>query len=191
MTSEDDVWEKLERRVTTLLAQGEIVSALKALDDFLATGPSPASTSSALSYRAMAKEEAGNYLGAVEDELQAHALTRPLTYSRYTRELSLGCLSALCGNRQEAISWFRTAINTARDGEGISAGSALRKFLDLRGEATLDPSERTMCVEAIRHSWKVLRQSGEPDLTDLTQAANHLLELGSRPPYVRDRSSES
>jgi hypothetical protein len=190
MTSEDDVWGRVELRVARLAREGENLAALKELDHFLATEPAPAVVSSALSYRSMVKEEAGDHRGAFEDELQAHALSLPGTYSRYTKELSLGSLSIICGQEEKAISWFLAALNTARDGESISAGAALRKFLELRGEAQLDPAERTLCIEVIRRSWKVLRQSGEPDVTNLMQAANRLRELGSRPPYDRDTSSQ-
>jgi hypothetical protein len=181
MSPEDDDWDEVERRVVRLLVNGEFANALNELETFLATSPPPASARAALSYRAMTKEDIGNLPGAVEDLLRAHALSEPGTYNRYTLESSLGSLSAVIDRPDEAVSWLRAALHTVLECRDVSGGSALRMFLGLRREDSLSPIERALCTEVAYQSWKVLRQPGEPDLTNLTDAADLLVELGSRP----------
>jgi gentisate 1,2-dioxygenase len=181
MSAQNDVWEEVERRVVQMLGKGDALAALKDLDTFLAKGPPSASACAALSYRAIAKEEIDDLPGALEDQQQAHALTEPGTYSRYTLELSLGSQLAMTGKHEQAFSWLRAALKTVLEGNGVSGGVALRRFLELSGgEAALKPEDRVLCVDVARRSWRVLRQSGEPDPTNLARSAEFLIECGAR-----------
>ena len=130
-----------------------------------------------MAYRAHAKENLGDLSGAIEDLRRSYQLSEAGTYRRYTLELCLGALSAEAGDHDHARVYLLAALRTARDGENISGGAALRRFVEETG-GRIDGADRTLCEEVVRRSWSVLNQSGDPDFSDLADAAERLIALG-------------
>jgi len=181
MSSIPEPWDNVERRVAALKGKGDALAAMSELERFLATAPATSEVRFALALRAVVREDLGDYPGALEDALQAHRLTEPGTYGRYALELSLSSLAAIVGDPQQGAAWLHKALETARTGSQISGATALRKFLEWRGEPSLDSTEQTLCIDVIRQSWRVLGQLGDPDVGNLMAAAILLARLESEP----------
>jgi tetratricopeptide (TPR) repeat protein len=177
----DQRWELLEMQVASLIGKGEYGTVVNVLNQFLATKPLAAEASEALALRAYAKEDLGEFSGALTDLLQAHRLSDVGTYRRYTLELTIGALFKTTGDPQSSLAWYRRALETVIVAkEDISGGSALRSFLELKGKDDVSSEERALCHSVARASWGALHQRGEPDLTNLQDLATTLIELGSR-----------
>lgn len=172
-------WEETERSVARSMREGDYATAQSELDSFLSQPHDPEARSSALGYRALFREESGNLEGAKRDLLEARAFSRPLSYPRIVNEESLAVVAEKQGLVEEALFWCRTALLTARDAQ-MPAGSALRRFLRLRGEGDLNSDERALCLAVAHQSWKKLQLPGEPNVTDLEQTAEELVKGESR-----------
>ena len=173
-------WFEIEHRMVTAWRQGNYAAAMAEIDAVLSYPFHPEICSGALAYRAVIKAEMGKPIDAKEGYLRAHSLSRPLGHPRFGHEMGLGYLCERQGSVEEALFWFRTALLTARDARRMSAGSALRRFLRLRGESNLTVEERTLCLTVARQSWEFLQLPGDPDTTNLEKAAGAIIEGESR-----------
>lgn len=167
------------RKAAGFVTQGNYIDAIITMDNFLSIDIDPETRSEALSFRASLKEDIGDYTSAKEDLLQAIQLSPELSYSRYTIELGLGDVCERLGNYDEAIHWFKIALLTSINGEGISGGSALRSFVDKKGEGKLTEEDKTLCNRVAEKAWKLLEIQGEPDLSNLLKTAEILINVGS------------
>lgn len=179
-------WYEVMREGALLLSQGDIHSALLAVDGVLDSEVSPEIRSDALGFRAHLKEELGDLEGASEDLRAARSLVGP-GYARYVHELSLAHLRQKQGLLDDAQAWYRIALRTCVDGEHTSGGSALTGFLGLQNNKPLTSEDRQLCAQAAQRSWMILALPGEPDLTDLAAAASHIKDGEGSPPQSRPR----
>jgi hypothetical protein len=177
----DHVWASIERDIVKLIAEDDAEAAINKVNEVISTNPPTDVACAALICRASAKDDLGDLPGALVDLQEGHRLSELGTYRRYTIELTIGGILSSMDEPEESISWYRTALQTVLAGKDLSGGSALRRFLELRGEDSLNSNEKALCAEVARTSWKTLRQAGEPDLTSLTNLAERLVAIGSRP----------
>lgn len=183
-------WIEVQRRAAILISQGDRAAAFSEVEAFLSRERNPELRSDALGLRAQFKERAGDLQGAKEDLSTALSLIGP-TYLRYVHEL---CLGSICEEQQqieEALSWYRNALETSLECSDVSGGSALQSYLRLRGQNNLNPQEKGLCRQVIAHSWKLLRLPGKPNLTNLAIAADAIKAGEAQPPEAfRRRQSK-
>jgi hypothetical protein len=134
-----------------------------------------------LSFDADLSAEAGCTATAMSLYTQALTLTAD-TYRRYSIQLSLGALFEKVDERSTASEWYIVAIRTALSVDGISAGSALQRFLAIK-RGNLTQNELTLCEEAVRHSWSALHLAAQPDVSDLAGSIQTLIESAGREPH--------
>ena len=89
----------------------------------------------------------------------------------------------------EALSWYRSALHTCLDGEGISGGTALKQFLALSGQQGITSRDKELCARVVRRSWEVLALPGEPELTNVAAAIEAIRDGEARPPRKGDSRS--
>jgi hypothetical protein len=173
-------WTEVFRRAWSLVKDGKLAEAISHIDAFLSLEVDPESRSQALGFRAHIEERLGNAEKAKNDLLAARSLTGP-NYDRYVHELCLGSLFESQNLNEEARSWYRTALNTSLLDNGTSGGTVLKRLLQLCPVANLPPDDIVLCRRVIEHSWRVLRLTGMPDLSDLEAAASIILHAEGRP----------
>ena len=173
-------WEESQRRVVRSMSEGDYAAAQSELDSFLSHPHDPEARNDALGFRAHCQERSGNLESAKRDLLEAHALSQPLSYARCVDELCLGDLCEKLNAPEEAAHWCRAALATALQA-GFPEGSALRRYVRLRGQSNLNSEELALCVAVARQSWKKLQLPGDPDVTHLERTAQELIQGESRP----------
>ncbi|HEY2289926.1 MAG TPA: hypothetical protein VGM86_04410, partial [Thermoanaerobaculia bacterium] len=155
--------------------------AIGEITAFLTPGQPPDIQCDALAFRAMIEEERGAIDLAREDRHQARALAPSGSYAKYTIELGMAGLYEKTGEVEEAISWYIEALKTVLDDPLTSGGSAVACLLDLRDLSALAPEHRELCLKAVHQAWALFELPGEPDLTNLREAAQTLIEASTRP----------
>lgn len=166
------------RRCLALTAQRDYDAALALMDEILSHELEHDLEAEALGFRASLKEDLGDYQHARDDLLAALSVSEEGSYMRYTFELSLGGISEGLGRTDEATSWYRKALLTCINTEGISGGTVLKKILKLNGEDRLSDEDRTLCEQVAMKSWKLLKLPAEPNLSNLGEAAESLIAAG-------------
>lgn len=173
-------WTEVMRKVTSLMQKDDFRAALSEVETFLAQEDYPDIHSDALGMKASLKEELGDIQGAKQDLLVARSLIGP-SYGRYVHEISLGAIAQNQQQTDEALAWYRAALHTCIEGQGISGGTALKKLVGLQGEKDLSADDRALCTEAARKSWRVLNLSGQPDLANLNLAISDIKDSEAKP----------
>ena len=173
-------WTEVFRRVWSLVKDGELAEGVPHIDAFLSREVDPELRSRALGFRAHIEERLGNPEEAKNDLLAARSLTGP-NYDRYVHELCLGDLFERQNLNEEAHSWYRTALDTCFLDNGTSGGTALKRLLQLCPATNLPLDDIALCRRVIGHSWRVLRLTGIPDLSDLESAATIVVDAEGRP----------
>jgi len=143
------------REIVSLVQAGDYDRALIKIDGFLSHEKVPEFRSEALGFKAQIKEQLGDVDSAKEALLVARSPVGPC-YTRYVHELSLADISRRQQRPDEAISWYRAALQTCIEGQGISGGTALKGFLSVLGEKRLTPREHSLCAQVAKRSWQVL-----------------------------------
>lgn len=169
------------RKALAFKRQNDYEAALSVITDFLSQHLDSDQRSEALSFRANLKEQCGQYEEALTDLLTALSLTEAGSYEQYTLELGLGSVQEKLGMRDKALSWYRKALLTCAKGVGISGGTALRRFVELRGENDITPDEKDLCRKAIEKSWTLFHLQGEPDLSNLKAISEILIHSQGKP----------
>lgn len=172
-------WTEVLRRALSLLKDGQLAEAVSHIDTFLSLEVDPKIRGDVLGFRAHIQERLGNAEEAKNDLLAARSLTAT-NYDRYVHELSLGSLFERQNLNEEAHSWYRTALNTCLLDNGTSGGTALKRLLQLCPATNLPPNDIALCGRVIEHSWRVLRLTGTPDLSDLKAAASVIMHAQGR-----------
>ena len=177
MTERDieSVWLEVQRRAAAAWVRHDFPAALDEVDKFLQK-PLPGELRGyALAFRASIRESAGHSQGALDDYRAAYSLASKPSYRRYTVEICLGNISEKSGRPDEAVNWYRAAIETSLEAEGVASGTALSRYLRIRDEHTLSKEERDLCNEAVRRSWNLLEMQGDLDLGSLSEVAERLV----------------
>ena len=174
-------WIEVMRKVASFTQNGEFTTALSEIEAFLSRETRAELRSEALSLRADLKEQLGDLEAAKEDLLTARSLVGR-SYMRYVQELSLGRLYRMQQRLNEAVSWYRVALHTCIEGEGISGGTALKEFLTLRGQEALTVEDQALTAQVAERSWRVLGLPGQPDLTSLPRVISAIKDGEANPP---------
>lgn len=175
------IWNEVTRLVISLVGTEDFAEAREEVDRFLGADISPELRSVALGLRAEVREQLGDFGGAREDLLIAHSLVGPI-YARYVHEISLGVVCEKLHKIDEAICWFEKALNTCLDGEGISAGTALKRLLNLLPEIDLSAERRQLCLRAARKSFEVLQLESRFDPSVLGRIVSVIKKGEANPP---------
>ena len=155
-------------------------AALAALDRFIDQSDVPPELrNDALGLRGHLRLDAGDYSGARADLLLAHTLA-PVGYQRYVHELSLAGVCHAERNPSEALTWYRSALQTCLDADGVSGGTALKNVVALVG-GDISQEDMALCRAAIARSWGVLGLPGEAADHDLAAAITKIKAEETRP----------
>ena len=173
-------WNEVQYSIALDLQSKDLVSALRKVNSFLAAQITPEIRSSALGMKAELEEELGQLENAKQTLLSARGLVGP-GFGKYVHEFCLAGIFRKQGEIEKAISWYRTALKTSVESDGVSSGSALNAFLTLNGE-TLTAKDYELCVQAVQRSWRILGLIGEPEITDLAKAVSKIREREARGP---------
>lgn len=80
--------------------------------------------------------------------------------------------------QDEALTWYRHALNTCAQGDEFSENVALTAFLRLTG-GNIPPADHNLLASVVRKSWRVLELAGSPNQNNLPECirvlSNHLL----------------
>jgi len=172
-------WEQVQQRLTTAWHQGDFAAAFAEIDRALAEGTSEMK-GQALLYRGMIHDGRDDLPAAKEDYAEALTYTGAGSYARYVAERTSGDICGKLGRDDEALGWYRAALETCVVGDGFSGGVALEAFLRLHGQQ-LAPDDRNLVASVARKSWGVLELPGTPDLKDLTKTAGMLARRTQHP----------
>lgn len=135
----------------------------------------------AFSWRASFREDQGDLQNAEKDLREALSLSQDGSYSRYIIELELGTIAKKLKLVDKAIFWFKQALLSSTESrEEIIGGTALKLFLNLKAQNSLNEQELSLCVRVIDHSWRLLNLSGKPDLSNLAKVADILIHAAGR-----------
>jgi tetratricopeptide (TPR) repeat protein len=167
-------------KALVLKRQGDRTGAIAIMDGLLSQELDPELRSEVIGFRAVLREDLGDCQNAKEDFLLALSLSQMGSYPRYTLELTLGGLSERLGIPDEAVSWYIKALLTVAENEGISGGTALKSFLKIKGDSAITDQEQVLCNHVVEKSWKLLWLPGGPDLSNLKEAAETLLQAEGR-----------
>jgi tetratricopeptide (TPR) repeat protein len=151
------VWHDVLMETARSIAARNYEAALDRLSDFLHDTESQEERSEALALRGTVLVRLGDADAARCDLELAHSLSPPAGYHRYTLELLLADSARTRGDLAEARTLFARALETASDGSGFSAGSALEGIVALTADAERSGSERALIRRAITASWRTLR----------------------------------
>src|ERR1700758_4399220 len=105
-------WSSVIRRIVALKRQGQFGVALAELNIFLGQGQNPEIRSDVLGFRAEFKEQTGDAEGAKLDLIAAREIVNA-SYARYVHEICLGDLCRKQQQEDQAIAWYRTALQTS------------------------------------------------------------------------------
>jgi hypothetical protein len=174
------MWLRIKNEVLRNVVDHDAGTALAALNRFIdQSGVPDESKSDALGLRSELRFDAGDYSGARADLLLAHSLAS-VGYLKYVHELSLGSVCRAQRNPSEALKWYRSALQTCLEANGVSGGTALKSFVTLVGD-DISTEDMALCRAAVARSWAVLGLSGEAATYDLASAITRIKEGETRP----------
>jgi tetratricopeptide (TPR) repeat protein len=131
--------------------------------------------SQALLYRGMIKQDEGLLADARQDWLDAKSLANEGTFTLYLIQHNLGASYQRENLDEDAISWYRLALQTCIEANDFSCDQTLSSFLSVsHGDIPKDDEMRV--IAAVETSWRVLGLPGLPNLTSLPFAINSLDE---------------
>ncbi|HEY6250924.1 MAG TPA: hypothetical protein VI685_13270, partial [Candidatus Angelobacter sp.] len=123
-------WDQVLRSILQHINRNDLKAGLTEVDSFLSSETIPEVRSSALGMKADIQSDLGDLEAARESLLVARGLLGP-SFGKYVHELSLAETYRKEKRLTEAVAWYRNALQTCVDAK-ISAGGALKKFLDLQ-----------------------------------------------------------
>jgi tetratricopeptide (TPR) repeat protein len=173
-------WQEAQKVILSYLTAGDLARAEQEIEVFLGTEPHKRFRSEALALRATIREDRDDLDGAESDLLNAADLTTKADYHRYTLALSLGNLYERRKNPDQALLWYREAIEITIEDPSTSAGTAILGLLRIRGEQP-SSEDLDLCWRAAHQSWKLLRLPGDPYANNLARTAEMLVQAQGRP----------
>jgi tetratricopeptide (TPR) repeat protein len=166
--------------------RGDYSCSISILDEILANEIYPDLRRDAFGYRALFFEDIGRFDEAKADLLSSCSLIPPdpigaATFARSVTEQGIGRICEKQSKIQEAKEWYMKALMTIKKGDACDGGSALKSLLTLVGEGNLSDEARALCNAVAIKSWKLLRIPGEPDLNNLAEATQRIIEAMGKP----------
>lgn len=121
------------------------------------------------------KDDQGLSSEARRDWLAAIPYCRAGSFDRHRLEYEIGRSYEKAALRNDALAFYRSAIQTCATGDEFAGNKALSAFLALNTGWISSEDEATVAA-AIEKSWRVLELPGEPDLKNLPNAVTKLAE---------------
>jgi len=164
-----DEWNARQTRLVKAWAQGDIVSAFAEIAHVVAHG-SDAMKAQALIYRGMIQEDS-DLAAARQDWIEALSHAPQGSHTRHVAQEKIAQACERLNLKDDAISWYRSALETCADGHEFPGGHVLKSFLALI-DGPLSPSDQALTLTVAKKSWRLLGLAGEPDWTDLRRVAD-------------------
>ena len=164
-----DEWVAAQGRLVKAWTHGDTATAFAEIARVVADGED-AMKAQALFYSGMIHEDS-DIEAAIRDWMAALASAPEGSHTRHLVEQKLGEAGERVGRREQAMSWYRSAMKTCADGGEFAGGIALKSFLAVAG-SRLSSEDKRLASDVATKSWRILGLSGEPDLADLPRVAD-------------------
>ena len=185
----DAEFDEARRRMMSAWSKGDLGDASAALDIVLSEG-SAEMKGECLFYHGMISEHQGALSEARQRWSDAIQYVREGSFLRFQLELSLGRSWEREAHFEDALAWFRKALETCCQGDEFAGTSALTGYLRLK-EGKIEPLDEPIIACVAEKSWRVLELAGTPDPTDWTTTAAKLAEeFESRAQNIVDHSEQ-
>lgn len=179
-------WIEVQKDAVKHWFRGDFESAMKIIAEYVVEPISTQTRSEALAFQGMILHDKGDFEAARKYYLEAHSLADSANFHRYTMENALGSICSLLHQKEESLFWHIRAMQTAILDPTTSGASALKGFLDLKGEQPLTDDEEALCNNVVWQAWALFRLPGEPDLSDRRGVIEILNEASGRPLPTED-----
>src|SRR5215217_434520 len=153
--------------------------AVAALDLILSQGDSDMKAT-CLFYQGSMNEGKGALEVAWQSWSNGLQYAREGSFVRFELELSLGRICEDQAKPEEALQWFKKALQTCCQGDEFAGVKALTGYLRLN-DGRIEPGDEALFACVVEKSWRVLELAGGPDAHDWAAASARLAgELQSR-----------
>lgn len=170
----DDEFNVIMSNITLFWNRGDFGMAYAQADEVLNSG-TPEMKAQCLLLRGMVKEDQGLIVEARNDWEHAIRYAAKKTYPFYCLQHQIGSSYEQEGAIDNAIVWYRDALQTCAEGLEFSGQSVLTSFLRVNG-GTIPDQDRNTVIQVIKKSRRVHEFPEEPDLDNLPEAIVKLSE---------------
>jgi hypothetical protein len=172
-------FDAARQRMLSAWAKGDVADAQVAMDSVLSDG-SPSMKAECFFYQGMMAEERGDLAEAQVSWSNGLQHARDGSFLRFQLETSLGGAAERQMQSAEALTWFRSALETCCQGDEFSGSKALSGYLRVSG-GKVEPADETVVSCVAEKSWRVLGLPGAPDSNDWAATVARLeQELANR-----------
>jgi hypothetical protein len=169
----EDRWNELQLHAVNLMKNKRTTEGISLVDTFVNDSDAIAFKSEALAFRADLSEDVGRYENAAEDYVAAWLLMPVPSYSRYSVEIALAGLYEKQAQRNYTLKWYHLALETALQLGDCTGATAIRGLSLL---SALDSCDRSLCERVIVKAWQAAGLLGSPDLLNLADAAETIID---------------
>ena len=167
--------------------QDNSADAVAALDLILSQGDSDMKAT-CLFYQGSMNEGKGDLEAAWQSWSNGLQYAREGSFVRFQLELSLGNICEHQGKPEEALEWFKKALQTCCQGDEFAGVKAVTGYLRLN-DGKIEPGDEALIACVVEKAWRVLELAGTPDANDWAAAAARVAgELQSRAEQIIDGS---
>lgn len=157
-------FSQLIQSVTLALSQRDLERALVQKDRVMREGTAEMK-GQCLFYVGLIHESCGNMQAAQQEWLDALSYAGAGTFLRYSLEAQIGSTCERFGEIDQALAWYRHALETCAGGDEFSGNQVLSAILRLNG--TIASQDETVVRTVIEKSWRVLQVPGSLDPENL------------------------
>ena len=169
---------EMRQKVHGAWHRGDLDTALAGIEKILEEG-TPGMKAESLLDRGMIRQSMGALASALQDWTEGLRYAREGTYLRFCLEHSVGEAFERQGLLGEALSWYKTALQTCSRGDEFAGLRALIACLRLNG-GNIEPGDDTLLASVVVKSWRVLELPGTPNLENLRAATEELTAAFSK-----------
>ena len=101
------------------------------------------------------------------------------TFLLYQLQHNIGASYEKEGEIENALHWYRSAVQTCAIGDDFSCDQTLTSLLSLLG-GQIPQDDEAQIIVALEKSWKILELAETPNRDDLPEAINKLTEQFSK-----------
>lgn len=173
MISEEE-FDEIFAKITLMWNRREFAEALSKLEE-VCQHATPEKKAQCLLYSGMIQQDQGLLEGARRAWLEAIPLSDEGTYLRCSLQNNIGKSLESEGRSEDAITWYRAAVQTCANGDEFAANNALNALIELNG-GRVSKEDESAVAAALKKSWRVLELPGTPNLSNLPEAVKQLSE---------------
>jgi len=169
---DQDQFDKVLEEVTIAWGQGNHSEGIALLDDVILRVENTMK-GQCLLLRGMIKTDLGFHKDAREGWMAAIPYSSEGSFLRACLEYETGVSFENENCTNEALSYYRSAIETCAYGDEFAGTKQLGAYLALNNGRILE-GDKTMIMAAVKKTWRVLELPGEPNIAKLPDAITKL-----------------